>query len=361
MSKQVKPTFKQKIGCWLHERWRAELMMLFPEMLSARGFGWEDLKNRSEIVSRDDLTGGRVCHWRDSSVLTVGRTFPAVGARILHHVLRQWPVRFASEFNQPDSKPEVSFVIAVRGTGRLSQFQTTLASLMGQEDCATEIVVVEQSWQQEFQPSIPAGVRYVHTPISSPEVPFNRSWALNVGARAASGRVVVLHDGDYVVPSRFARAVAECVDGNVVSTRLPRLIFYLDQEESAGVQETRSFASVKRMQRIVQNNPTPMALSRESYLQIGGHDEAFYGWGGEDNEFLDRARTLEHCEGAFLPVIHLWHPEAPNRSGDRNRDSLDRILQTPAAERIRMLVDRDFGENLPSAKWHVDGPSHARS
>ncbi|TWU27179.1 Glycosyl transferase family 2 [Novipirellula galeiformis] len=344
-------TFKEYLGCWLHERWRTELILKFPGVASAFGWNWKDLHNRHEKITTTPETDGRICHWRDSSPLTVARFLPHVGGQILQHCLQQWPVAFDTRPNACSDRPEVSFVVGVRGTGRLPQFQATVASLLGQSDCETEVIIVEQSWQQEFAEHVPDGARYYHTPTTCREMPYNRSWALNFGARRAKGRVVVLHDGDYVVPTHFGREVAKRVNGKLQSSRLPRYIFYLDQAASERVQNQRSFQSVTQLEQVVQNNPTPMAVTRKAYMEIGGHDEAFYGWGGEDNEFLDRARQLEHSEGAFLPVFHLWHPEAPNRSGDRNAEHRDQIMAKPATSRIKQLAARPFGELAPSVIW----------
>lgn len=344
-------TFKQKIGCWCHERWPAELLMRAPSVAAAAGITWQDLCNRHERISLDPLSGGRVCHWQDSSPLTVSRMFPDVGARILRHVLRVWPVRFSDCAQESQESPEVSFVIGVRGTGRLPQFQATVASLLGQEGCPVQVVVVEQSNVAEFRQIVPSGVKYIHTPPQDPQAPFNRSWALNVGARHATGRVVVLHDGDYVVPAAFAHEIAQKVTGGVQAARLARYIFYLDQQTSQHVQSWRKFDDIGHVERIVQNNPTPVAVTRDAYLRIGGHDESFYGWGGEDNEFLDRVRTLNYVEGSFLPVIHLWHTEAPNRSGDRNVRDLQRVMAVSASKRIADLNQRSFGMATPSVQW----------
>lgn len=344
-------TLKSQLGCWANERWKTELILRAPAIAARLGLTWKDLCNRHEQIEIDRQTLGRVCQWADSSPLTVSRVFPQVGARLLQHCLRESAVNFNPTKNGASKSPEVSFVLSVRGTGRLPQFLATVRSLLGQQDCESEVVVVEQSWQQEFQKIVPEGVRYIHTPATSPDMPFNRSWALNAGAVHARGRIIVLHDGDYVVPAHFAKEVSQRICGDIQSARLPRLIFYFDQSTSEQIQQSHSLAGVRRVSRIVQNNPTPMALTKEAYLAIGGHDESFYGWGGEDNEFLDRARTLNHCEGAFLPVFHLWHPEAPNRSGDRNTGRLKQIMARSPAARIAQLTSRPFGQQTPQVPW----------
>lgn len=343
---------KEQLGCWLNERWSTEIALRFSGLQRSTGPSWLDLKNRHEKISIDSISGGRVCHWRDSSALTVARVFPRVGARILQECLSHWPVSFErTPAGSSSEVPEVSFVVAVRGTGRLGQFQAVMKSLSAQCGVAVETVVVEQSSVKEFESFEGLNVRYLHTPVTCPDMPFNRSWALNAGAVEARGRIIVILDADMVVPTRFAAAIAQVMKEGVDVLRLSRLMFYLDRETSELVQSTDSLAQVQRVERVVQNTPNPMAILRDAYMRIGGHDESFYGWGGEDNEFLDRIRTLRISEGGFLPIIHLWHADSPSRGGDRNANHLKNCLEIPVSERIELLTSRQFGQPVPSVRW----------
>ncbi len=344
-------TLKNKLGCWANERWRSEFILSSPILSKAVGKSWLDLRNRHEAISIDPRSKGRICHWADSSPLTVARIFPELGARLLQQSLQDWPVRFqtsasASELSR--QAPDVSIILAIRGLGRLRLLRTVLPSLLAQRDCSVEIIVVEQSSHPEFINEVPSGVRYLHTPIPEGTMPFNRSWALNAGARLAQGRCLILHDADMVVPDRYAASVSERLTDEMPAVRLARYIFYLDQTTSENLMKSHNFDGIYAIDRVVQNNPTPFAVTRKAYYQIGGHDESFFGWGGEDNEFLDRLRTLPISEGSYLPIIHLWHPEAPNRSGDRNAALLQRRLAEPAHERIRKLARMEFGGDTPS-------------
>lgn len=340
---------KSKLGCWAFERWRAELALNVPAISNRFGFSWLDLCNRHEKLEHDPHTGGRICQWADSSPLTVARVFPRVGAKLLIRCLHEWPVCFETKGpDAPPEKPEVSIVIGVRGTGRLPQFQACLASLRAQRGVVCEVIVVEQSWVPEFQQLCPPDVVYIHSKTTSPTMPFNRSWALNVGAVAARGKYLVLHDADMVVPADFASAIAKQLGSGLDALRLARFIFYLDQEASQRIWTSLQFTGVGEVSRVIANNPTPVAVVRDKYLQIGGHDESFFGWGGEDNEFMSRLRTLALGEGAIFPIFHLWHPEAPNRSGDRNAGLLAKRLAYSPSQRCQKLVNVGLGRQAPA-------------
>jgi hypothetical protein len=335
-------TLKSQLGCWLNERWRTERAILFPVR-----YQWLDLCNRHETLAADVVSGGRVCQWRDSSQLTVARIFPHVGRRLLHQCLRQWPLQF--NYDSPAERcdePEASVLIAIGGRDRWSQFRTVLASLRGQSHGSVEILVVEQSVSPQLQKSLPSEIRYLHDRQEA-EGEFNKSRALNVAARVARGKYFLIHDADYVVPRDY---VSECcrVLKNVHGVRPSRFNFHLDERSTFEFTEARELPCRPCPEFIVQNNPTPMALRAESYWEIGGHDESFIGWGGEDVEFLSRLRTLSVCEGGWLPTIHLWHPPAPRKvSGHRNQQQQDEKLAVPAEERIRRLRKGSSENSLP--------------
>ncbi|MFM7368864.1 MAG: galactosyltransferase-related protein, partial [Sphaerospermopsis kisseleviana] len=96
------------------------------------------------------------------------------------------------------------------------------------------------------------------------------------------------------------------------------------------------------VEKIVENNPTPLALHKSTYWDIGGHDQDFWGWGGEDTEFLDRLRTCKISEGGWLPFIHLWHPSAPKKAnGDRNNQILIQKMTCSSQVRINTLKQKN--------------------
>jgi hypothetical protein len=70
-------------------------------------------------------------------------------------------------------------------------------------------------------------------------------------------------------------------------------------------------------------------------------DESFVGWGGEDNEFWERAQGLRVWPWTNLPLIHLWHDAQPGK----HRGA------TQALQRYRALSQVDpSGRILPVAQ-----------
>jgi GT2 family glycosyltransferase len=171
-------------------------------------------------------------------------------------------------------------------------------------------------------------------------MPYSRAWAFNVGARLASGEVLVLHDNDLLVPRDYAQEiVARFEEGNEV-INLKRFIFYLSEMDSAKAFLAGALTPEVAPTAIMQNAlGGTIALSREAYVSIGGFDESFVGWGGEDNEFWERAQTRSCWPYGYLPFLHLWHaPQGEKLSSERSTAKLfEDLSRVPASERIADL------------------------
>lgn len=345
------PTLRQRLGCWLHERPSAEIVLRCPRLAARLGLTWQDLRNRHERIRRDERSGGRECLWQFSSQWTGAKVFPALGMRLLRHCIPDAvPLNFDSDRTLA-GHPQVSVLVPVGGTGRMPLFQIVLAALRAQDGVPFEIIVVEQSCESTLAAQLPADVIYLHARSSGPEAGFNKSWALNVAARAARGETLVIHDADYVPPPGYLR---QCHDvlRRVEGARSGRLIFYLDAATTGHIVTTRHFdprmLHVRGVEAVVQNNPTPLAVRRQTYWEIGGHDESYFGWGEEDAEFLERLRTRAISEAGWAPLVHLWHPPAPQKAtGTRNHALHAVIAARPPTQRIETLRALVLGGEIP--------------
>ena len=127
--------------------------------------------------------------------------------------------------------------------------------------------------------------------------------------------------------------------------RLMRFLFYL------GPGDTERFLLEKNApgRRLRDSSPEmvrqncqggTIAVERAAYFHLGGHDEGFTGWGGEDNEFFDRCRLLRFHPWGYLPFVHLWHvPQTGKGMSDGRRAHLEEVLAVPAEARRLRLID----------------------
>src|SRR5215212_1318543 len=286
-------TLREKAGVllydWLPFEWRLRR-------------DWTRIRNRNERLDINPL--GVRCDWRWTSDLRIGLIFPSTALRLMRAAFADWPIAFDDALAE-EPTPRVSFLIGHRGRARLPHLLRTLESIAGQRGTSVECIVVEQSPVREIEEVLPKGVHYIHTPIPA-SLPYCRSWAFNVAARAARGEVLILHDNDTVVPARYAAAAYGAIASGHDFANIARFVFYL---------RNANVTLDEPPERVVQNTQGVSVIAkRDAYFAIGGYDEAFVGWGGEDNDFWDRAETLRVHRYGSVPLMHLWHAPQPEKA-----------------------------------------------
>jgi N-terminal domain of galactosyltransferase len=298
----------------------------FRRAMSGRG-KWVAFRNRGERLSIDAATGGARCEWVFSSDLHIANVFPSTGRALMRRALGEWPIESA-ETPRVSGTPRVSFIIGHRGEARLPLLLETLGSIAAQRDVAIECIVVEQSVAPTA--TLPPWVRRVHTLIESDALPYNRSWAFNAGAKVAQSKLLVLHDNDILVPAAYASELVKRHGEGNEFIDLKRFLFYLDGQ--------------KQLERVSQNLlGGSIAADRDAYFAIGGFDESFVGWGGEDNELWERAATRRTFTFGYLPFVHLWHAPQPEKPAAQTAGGAQRFAElsrVAVEERIRVLAER---------------------
>lgn len=309
--------------------------------------GWISLCNRIEKLIANPAGPGVQCDWKWGSDLHACLVWPSLGRELFRVALEEWPIEFVDEPRETGG-PRLSFIFAHGGRDRLPQLRRTLRSLFAQEGVAVECVVIDQT-EESIRTELPDGITYHHLSKVGVAQGWHKSWAYNVGARAASGDILVFHDGDICAPKRYGQELARTIlSEGYDAASLHRFLFYLSSYETELVEQCDTLNSRLTPQRIYQNwKGGTIAIRRDAFLSIGGFDEGFVDWGGEDDEFYDRCRqTLRHCRYGYLPFVHLWHPPQPDRRASDNVN-ISRIMpwrmELPIDKRLRELSQREFG------------------
>lgn len=342
---------RQELGVILFDLPRY-LWALRPALMAGREpHPWIYVRNRHERLVRPDRGEGVACAWQWTSDLHAPLVYPVLGRLLLRAALRDCPIGLPDPevTPAPTERPDVTFLIGHRGRDRLPHLQWTLRSIAGQVGVSIECIVVEQDSEQPARDHIPGWVRYVHTPPPYEGMRYCRAWAFNVGARQARSPLLVLHDNDMLVPETYAAELVRLRTRYEV-INLKRLIFYLSEDHTQEFFSGNASCASLRPHSITQNAEAggSVAVDRDAYFALGGMDEAFVGWGGEDNEFWERALTRRVWPFGHLPMIHLWHPpqtgkRAVHGRGATTAELSDRRAGIPAQNRIEDLRSRDFG------------------
>ena len=206
--------------------------------------------------------------------------------------------------------------------GRREHLCNLMRGLATQNEPPVELVIAYmQDAPHNGLPEMPFPVRCVH--VSGEKMPL--AAARNRAALKASGDVLVFLDVDCIpgpdliaVYDRFARDTGGCVMGE---TR------YLGDGDTvgreAGFDDLWSRAKTHPARRLPSDTPDcepvddhgelwglSFALPRKHFDGVGGFDETFVGYGGEETDFAERLRD------AGVPLfrvrqaraVHQWHP-----------------------------------------------------
>ena len=317
---------------------------------------WIRICNRTELLEVAPDGRGVRCNWKWTSELHIAKVFAAMGRRLLKRALRDRPILLADTPADAGNQTQVSFVIGHRGLTRLPHLLATLRSIAAQKSVACECIVVEQSAIPEIQSSLPSWVRYVHTPLPQSDMPYCRSWTLNAGARLARGALLVFHDNDMLVPECYAAELWRRFKEGYEVINAKRFVFYLEETETKRFFETAALPPDASSEAVVQNLEAggSVAMAKDAFFAIGGYDESFVGWGGEDNEFWERAHTKRVWSYGYLPIVHLWHAAQPRKTDPDNPTlrHYAKLSGMAIEDRIAALNQRNFGQTERlSVEW----------
>ena len=296
---------------------------------------WTHVRNRPERIVRDPEGRGFRCDWRWTSELRLPRSYPGTADRLYRAATAEWPIALREAPPAASAKADLAFVIPHKGSSRTGNLLMTIRSIAAQSEATVECVVVEQGEPgSQLSGRLPPWVRHVVVTAPVPRMPFNKSWLLNVGVNETRADTIVIHDNDMLVPVAYSREVLARRAAGFDVIDLKRFIFYLDEPSTRTVIETRDLGAGLHIASVVQNLTAggTLAVSRAAYQEIGGYDESFYGWGGHDTDFWERALTRRTDPYGYLPILHLWHAAS---GGKERRD------EDPGTRRYRELEQVD--------------------
>jgi glycosyltransferase involved in cell wall biosynthesis len=149
---------------------------------------------------------------------------------------------------------------------------------------------------------------------------FSRSLAINNASKKATGDIFVILDADIICSPHVIRKAANSLNHSAW------IIPYTEIEDISRNSTVRLLNNPPEWP-LIQNIKTTKRvkggirvgginiLKRDSFIAVGGFDERFRGWGGEDGAFQFAMDTICGNYRRFnQSVYHLWHPPAKARS-----------------------------------------------
>lgn len=148
---------------------------------------------------------------------------------------------------------------------------------------------------------------------------WSKGRATNAAVAAATGEVLVVTDADILIDHQVLDDAVGLVAGARAAWVVPHgTVYRLTEARTVELIEGRlppephdRFRRRRELDRRTYQGPAGggiVVLTRTAYELVGGIDERFIGWGGEDVSF---ARALHVFVGPYerlgAPLWHLWH------------------------------------------------------
>ena len=183
-------------------------------------------------------------------------------------------------------------------------------------------------WVKKYWRAQLPGAEIIIGQDETPDQPFSKSAAVNDGVSRSSGDVLVIIDADgymlssavltcvrrirharsrnqrlWFIPYRHFFRLTEYASDRVLQSDPCHPYIFPMPPDACDIQNTSGSNHGHWFGAMVQIWP------REAFDEVGGWDERFRGWGGEDHSAMRACDTL-YWPHKTLPgqVLHLWHP-----------------------------------------------------
>ncbi len=248
---------------------------------------------------------------------------------------------------------DTSYIMTFRAGGeRRANLQAVLAWL--ERHPPGEIILVEQ----DVAPTLGDLARgsALRLVFAYNPGPFNKAWGFNVGARFSRRPLLAFGDSDLIAPA-LGEALAACRRGVPVARTFDR-VSDLGPAESARLRaDPAALATIGDVgdARTTKGEVPPLCgglvlFHRACYALLGGWDERFLGWGGEDDAMSVKvARAGLHSMVQPGPAFHLHHARAtPVEGCPHYRSNLAVLAQ------LRTMPDAAL-KRLCDVSWQLAG------
>ena len=172
----------------------------------------------------------------------------------------------------------------------------------------------------------------------SPGNPFNRSQAINNAAKLATRPIFIIADCDLVYSPSILENSIKFIDQYTWIIPFQQILNLSSKNTERLLMSESNWPFHVTINDYHIDNSYPAVgglnvLRRKDFIKVGGFDERFVGWGGEDDAFAYAMNTL--C-GPFIrldeDIYHLWHPRVGAEGNPNYQANYDLYTRYQQAE-----------------------------
>lgn len=246
----------------------------------------------------------------------------------------------------------IGIPVRIDSEERKANLSTVVSHLSG---LACRIIVLEADVRPQVQDwtDCDGVVDYKFVEDANPV--FHRTRYINMLLRMSSTEVTAIWDTDVLVDySQILEALTLIHEGATLSYPYDGRFIMLPEHISRQMRQIPDFAYLRNlgMKSFLGRKLCGGAylVHTQRYLQCGGENERFTGWGPEDAERMHRVAILGHHVGRISQgeLFHLYHPRGSNSTYQSAEDA--RILREEFVRICSMFPEelRDYVENMKS-------------
>ena len=169
-----------------------------------------------------------------------------------------------------------------------------------------EVIVVEQDKHSKIS-HLNFKAKHIFTKSN---MPFNKSWAFNVGIKNSTSNLIVFGDSDLIMePNQFITALNSMSQYEMVNP-YNTVIDLTQQESTSPLEQMIQINRPGRGETDIQKVPLCGGIClfrKEAIMRIGGWNEDFWSWGGEDDFQSIKVKQLLSYTELQAKCYHLYH------------------------------------------------------
>ena len=244
------------------------------------------------------------------------------------------------------SKYSFTFVIGYRhNLERLNNLRRVLDWINGFG--GVEVLLIEQDTHSKIK-HLNLKAKHIFTRSN---MPYNRSWAFNVAMKWANSDIIVFGDSDLIMePNQFIEGLKALQNFEMVSP-YHSVVDLTAQESNLPLENIININRPGRGETDNQkiNISGGIAMFRRDAIQrIGGWNEDFIGWGGEDDFQTMKVKNFLSWTELKARCFHLYHsrPQPDQKWYQRNLQLLQKVSTLNKDQLQKMILN-----HIPKIGW----------